>query len=86
MSYLNSGDLVLVCDPAYPVHFNGVALSGGKVYSMSLLERNNYLPDFTKIPEKTAKKAKIMFLNYPNNPTAVVVKDNKFLERSYKIL
>ncbi|MDR0399250.1 MAG: LL-diaminopimelate aminotransferase [Endomicrobium sp.] len=84
MSYLNPGDLVLVCDPAYPVHFNGVALSGGKVYSMPLLERNNYLPDFTKIPEKTAKKAKIMFLNYPNNPTAAVVEDNNFWKEAIK--
>jgi LL-diaminopimelate aminotransferase len=84
MSYLNPGDLVLVCDPAYPVHFNGVALSGGKVYSMPLLERNNYLPDFTKIPERTAKKAKIMFLNYPNNPTAAVVEDNNFWKEAIK--
>jgi LL-diaminopimelate aminotransferase len=84
MSYLNPRDLVLVCDPAYPVHFNGVVLPGGKIYSMPLLERNNYLPDFTKIPEKTAQKAKIMFLNYPNNPTAAVVEDNNFWKEAIK--
>ena len=78
MAYLNPGDYVLVCDPAYPVHFNGVVLAGAKIHSMPLLEKNGYLPDFTKIPAKAAQKAKIMFLNYPNNPTAAVVEDNKF--------
>lgn len=78
MAYLDRGDYVLVCDPAYPVHFNGVALAGGKVYPMPLLEKNQYLPDFSKIPQKIAQKAKFMFLNYPNNPTAAVVEDNQF--------
>jgi LL-diaminopimelate aminotransferase len=84
MSYLNPGDLVLVCDPAYPVHFNGVILAGGKIYSMPLLEKNSFLPDFTSIPQKTAQKAKIMFLNYPNNPTAAVVEDNSFWKEAIK--
>jgi LL-diaminopimelate aminotransferase len=84
MAYLNPEDLVLVCDPAYPVHFNGVLLAGGRIHSMPLLEKNNYLPDFAKIPEKTARKAKIMFLNYPNNPTAAVVEDNNFWENAIK--
>ena len=84
MAYLNPGDYVLVCDPAYPVHFNGVILAGAKVYSMPLLEKNGFLPDFTKIPEKTAQKAKIMFLNYPNNPTAAVVEDNNFWKEAIK--
>ncbi|MDR3195762.1 MAG: aminotransferase class I/II-fold pyridoxal phosphate-dependent enzyme [Endomicrobium sp.] len=84
MSYLNPGDLVLAGDPAYPVHFNGAVLAGGKIYSMPLLEKNNYLPDFAKIPEKTAQKAKIMFLNYPNNPTTAVVEDNNFWKEAIK--
>jgi len=78
MAYLNIGDFVLVCDPAYPVHFNGVFLAGAQTYSMPLLEKNNYLPDFSKIPSKIAQKSKLMFLNYPNNPTAAVVEDNNF--------
>jgi LL-diaminopimelate aminotransferase len=78
MAYLNPGDTVLVCDPAYPVHFNGPILSGAKIYSMPLLAKNSFLPDFTKIPKKTAENAKIMFLNYPNNPTAAVVEDDNF--------
>ncbi|MDR3049178.1 MAG: aminotransferase class I/II-fold pyridoxal phosphate-dependent enzyme [Elusimicrobiota bacterium] len=84
MAYLNIGDYALVCDPAYPVHFNGVLLAGAKTYSMPLLEKNNFLPDFSKIPSKIAQKSKIMFLNYPNNPTAAVVDDNKFWLESIK--
>ena len=84
MSYLNPGDYVLVCDPAYPVHFNGVSLAGAKIHFMPLLEKNNFLPDFTKIPETVAKKSKIMFLNYPNNPTAAVVEDKNFWKEAIK--
>jgi LL-diaminopimelate aminotransferase len=84
MAYLNPGDIALVCDPAYPVHFNGPILAGAKIHSMPLLAQNNFLPDFTKIPEKTIKKARIMLLNYPNNPTATVVKDNNFWKEAIK--
>lgn len=80
MAYLNPGDIALVCDPAYPVHFNGVYLAGAKTYTMPLLEKNAYLPDYKKIPATVVKKAKLMFLNYPNNPTAAVVDDTKFLK------
>lgn len=79
MSYLDPGDIALVCDPAYPVHFNGVVLAGGSVYSLPLLAENKFLPDLTKIPPEIAAKAKILFLNYPNNPTAAVVEDRNFL-------
>lgn len=84
MAYLNPGDYVLVCDPAYPAHFNGVVIAGGRVYSMPLLEENDYLPDFSKIPVSIAKKAKIMLLNYPNNPTAAFVKDISFWKEAIK--
>lgn len=92
VAYLNPGDLVLAGDPAYPVHFNGPILAGGKIYSMPLLEKNGFLPDLKKIPAKIAKKAKIMFLNYPNNPTTAVVVDRNFLSeviefaKKYEIL
>ena len=84
MAYLNPGDYVLVCDPAYPAHFNGVILAGGRIHSMPLLEENDYLPDFSKIPVSVAKKAKIMLLNYPNNPTAAFVKDTSFWKEAIK--
>ena len=75
MAVLNPGDTVLVGDPAYPAHFNGVILAGGKVHSLPLTKENDFLPDLTKIPEKVARASKLLFLNYPNNPTAAVVPD-----------
>jgi aspartate/methionine/tyrosine aminotransferase len=75
MAVLNPGETVLVGDPAYPAHFNGVILAGGETYSIPLNEKNQYLPELEKIPEKVARSAKLMFLNYPNNPTAAVVPD-----------
>lgn len=75
MSVLNPGDVVLVGDPAYPAHFNGVILAGGEVHSIPLNAANQYLPDLDKIPEKIARRSKLLFLNYPNNPTAAVIPD-----------
>src|SRR5437016_4588381 len=72
MAVLNPGETVLVGDPAYPAHFNGVILAGGHVYSLPLEPKNDFLPDLTKIPEKIARQSKLLFLNYPNNPTAAV--------------
>lgn len=75
MAVLNPGDVVLVGDPAYPAHFNGVILAGGEVHSIPLNADNHYLPELDKIPEKIARRAKLLFLNYPNNPTAAVIPD-----------
>jgi aspartate/methionine/tyrosine aminotransferase len=75
MAVLNPGETVLVGDPAYPAHFNGVILAGGEVYSLPLKPENQFLPELEKIPEAVARKSKLLFLNYPNNPTAAVVPD-----------
>lgn len=83
MAYLDPGDVALVCDPAYMVHFNGVMLARGKIHTMPLLEENAYLPDFGKIPKKVLARAKIMFLNYPNNPTGAVAPE-EFLKDAVK--
>ncbi|MCX7926655.1 MAG: LL-diaminopimelate aminotransferase [Candidatus Omnitrophica bacterium] len=72
LAFLNKGDVSLVPDPCYPPYKGGTILAGGLVQLMPLLEKNNFLPDFTNIPKNKLKKAKILYLNYPNNPTASV--------------
>ncbi len=69
---LNPGDLVLVPDPCYPVYGIGANIAQAKTYDMPLLAKNGFLPDLSIIPEEVAKKAKLMWLNYPNNPTGAV--------------
>ncbi len=78
--YVDPGDINLVPDPGYPVYSIGTLLAGGDSYLMPLLAENGFLPDFTKIPEDIAKKAKLMFLNYPNNPTGAVAGKDFFAE------
>jgi LL-diaminopimelate aminotransferase len=70
LAFVNHGDEVLVPDPCYPPYKSGTILAGGIPYLMPLLAENNFLPDFNAIDYQVAKRAKIMFLNYPNNPTA----------------
>ena len=78
-AFVNPGDHVLVPDPAYPVYANGsTILCDGIAVPMPLLEENNFQPDFESI---NAKKAKMMFINYPNNPTAATI-DKKFLKEA----
>ena len=78
-AFINPGDQVLVPDPAYPVYANGsTILCDGTAVSLPLLEEKNFRPDFDAID---AKKAKMMFINYPNNPTAATV-DKKFLKEA----
>ena len=67
--YVDPGDINLVPDPGYPVYGIGTMLAGGEAYYMPLKEENGFLPDLKAIPEDVAAKAKLMFLNYPNNPT-----------------
>ena len=70
LAFLNPGDISLVPDPAYPVYNIGSILADGKPYKMPLLEENDFLPDLDAVPSSIAKKAKLMLLNYPNNPTS----------------
>lgn len=67
---LNDGDLALVPDPGYPDYQSGIALAGAQMEFMPLLLENDFLPDYRCIDEDVARRAKLMFLNYPNNPTA----------------
>jgi LL-diaminopimelate aminotransferase len=72
LCFLDPGDVALVPDPGYPVYFIGTMLVGGEPYYMPLKEENGYLPELDKIPGDILKKAKILWLNYPNNPTGAV--------------
>jgi aspartate/methionine/tyrosine aminotransferase len=83
-AYLNPGDVALVPSPAYPVHFNGVILAGGRVQTIPLRPENGFLPDFGDVPKKALAKAKILFLNYPNNPTSAVVEDPAFYREAVR--
>ena len=72
LCFLDPGDLALVPDPGYPVYSVGTWFAGGECYWMPLLEENGWMPDLDAIPEDVARKAKVMWLNYPNNPTGAV--------------
>ena len=76
--YVDSGDVNLVPDPGYPVYGIGTLLAGGEPYNMPLKEENGFLPDLDAIPEDVADKAKILFINYPNNPTGALADMNFF--------
>lgn len=69
---LNKGDICLVPDPGYPDYWSGVAMSGGEMAMMPLLRENGFLPDYSTIPQEVLERAKLMFLNYPNNPTSAI--------------
>lgn len=70
LAFLNVGDYSLVPDPCYPPYKGGTILAGGKPYLMPLREINGFLPDLKKIPSGILKKAKLIYINYPNNPTS----------------
>lgn len=72
LCFIDPGDIALVPDPGYPVYSIGTMFSGGESYFMPLLEEKDFLPDFEQIPAAVAAKAKLMWLNYPNNPTGAV--------------
>jgi len=66
---IDSGDISLVTDPAYPVYSIGSKLAGGEVFYLPLTAERNFLPDLDSIPEGILKRSKVLWLNYPNNPT-----------------
>ncbi|AZZ60997.1 pyridoxal phosphate-dependent aminotransferase [Oenococcus sp. UCMA 16435] len=69
---LNPGDTVLLPDPGYPDYLSGIALASANLELFRLKEKNGFLPDYDSISQDLAKKSKLMYLNYPNNPTGVV--------------
>lgn len=69
---MNPGDTIILPDPGYPDYLSGVALGQVKLETVPLKAENDFLPDYDDIPEDVAKKAKFIYLNYPNNPTGAV--------------
>lgn len=78
LAFVNPGDVVLYTEPGYPVYYASTLFANGEPYSLSLNKENNFLPIFNNIPEKILKKAKLLFLNYPNNPTSGIADENFF--------
>ena len=72
LAFINPGDVSLIPDPCYPPYKGGTILAGGVPYLMPLRDENNFLPDLNKIKKSALKKAKVIYINYPNNPTASI--------------
>ncbi|MCJ7657271.1 MAG: aminotransferase class I/II-fold pyridoxal phosphate-dependent enzyme [Candidatus Atribacteria bacterium] len=77
-AFVNPGDVVLVPSPGYPVYCNSTILAGGNPSTMPSVKRNNFFPDLSPIKSDVASKAKLIFLNYPNNPTSAVANKEFF--------
>jgi LL-diaminopimelate aminotransferase len=91
IAYINPGDVVLVPSPAYPAHFRGPAIAGGKIYPLILKPEQDWVIDLSAIPEEVARQAKILYFNYPSNPTGATAPREFFEEivafaQKYKIL
>jgi len=80
VAFVDPGDVVLVSSPCYPVYHIGTSFSGGKNYFLPLTKENHFLPDLDAIPTDVAAQAKLLWINYPNNPTAAVA-DESFYKR-----
>ncbi|WML38887.1 pyridoxal phosphate-dependent aminotransferase [Neobacillus sp. OS1-2] len=81
---LNPGDTILVPDPGYPDYLSGVALAKAEMVTMPLREQNDFMPDYSELSEEILSKAKLMFLNYPNNPTGATATAG-FFEETVKL-
>ena len=78
LAFINPGDVALVPTPAYPVYHIATLFAGGESYFMPLLSENGFLPDLDAIPDSVAARAKVMFINYPNNPTSATAEPDFF--------
>lgn len=81
LCFIDPGDIALIPDPAYPVYAAGTLFAGGEIYTLPLREEHGWLPDLDAIPPDVARRAKVLWLNYPNNPTGAVA-EAEFFERA----
>ncbi len=79
-AFVNPGDVVLYPDPGYPVYRTGALFAGGEAYAMPLRRENQFLPDLEAIPREKVKRAKMLWINYPNNPTSAVAEAEFYRE------
>lgn len=91
LAFVDPGDIVLVPSPGYPVYRVSTLFAGGTPYFLPLRKENGFLLNVSQIPESVAKKAKLLFINYPNNPTSAVAERSFFEEvvafaRRYQII
>ena len=78
LAFLDPGDVALASDPGYPVYTGGPLLAGGEPYLMGLDPERGFAPDFAAIPAPIRQRARLMFINYPNNPTGAIAPDGVF--------
>ena len=91
LAYINPGNLVLAPNPAYPAHFRGPLIAGGKVHSILLKPENDWIIDLADIPDSVAEQAKVFYFNYPSNPTGATAPREFFQDivtfaKKYEIL
>ena len=80
LAFLNQGDYSLIPDPCYPPYKGGTILAGGKPYLLPLRESNSFLPDLKNIPLNVRKKSRLIYINYPNNPTSATAEKSFYRE------
>ena len=80
LAIADEGDVILVPDPCYPVFSDGPNIAGAEIHYMQMRPENNYLIDFSEIPDDVADRAKLMIVSYPNNPTTVLAPDSWYHE------
>jgi LL-diaminopimelate aminotransferase len=80
LAFVNPGDVVLYTEPGYPVYFASTIFAGGTPYALPLTKENNFMPSLDSIPAQILEKAKMLFINYPNNPTSATA-DGAFFKK-----